>query len=173
MLDRSTFSVSPLPNLLDLANINLSSSQKELLLWHQRYGHASFKQIQHLFALPRDGSHQTLIPRHQRNQHMLHTSVRGLSVLQRKASPFAVVTIQFGFGIACRILQRDCRQLRFSLKVPYQTTSIFQRVRVCCPVYVFHPTLQDAKRLPSGKRSLGVVYSLVFLHTIARMSTWS
>jgi hypothetical protein len=42
MLDRSTFSVSPLPNLLDLANTNLSASQKELLLWHQRYGHASF-----------------------------------------------------------------------------------------------------------------------------------
>jgi hypothetical protein len=28
MLDRSTFSVSPLPNLLDLSNTNLSSSQK-------------------------------------------------------------------------------------------------------------------------------------------------
>jgi GAG-pre-integrase domain len=32
---------------------NLSGSQKELLLWHQHLGHASFKHIQHLFALPK------------------------------------------------------------------------------------------------------------------------
>jgi hypothetical protein len=35
-------------------------------------------------------------------------------------------TIQFEFGTACRILLRDCRrQLRISLRVLFQTTSIF------------------------------------------------
>jgi hypothetical protein len=33
--------------------------------FHQRLGHASFKLIQQLFALPRDGSRQILTPRHQ------------------------------------------------------------------------------------------------------------
>jgi hypothetical protein len=36
------------PTLIDAANVNLSASQKEVLLWHQRLSHASISWIQHL-----------------------------------------------------------------------------------------------------------------------------
>jgi hypothetical protein len=49
------------PNLLcsflsvaDKTNQNLTASQKELLLWHWKLGHAGFQWIQHLASTPRE-----------------------------------------------------------------------------------------------------------------------
>lgn len=57
----------PLPSVLDPSNLNLTGSQKELLLWHQRLGHCSLKHVQHLLALPRDEhSRQVLVPHNPR-----------------------------------------------------------------------------------------------------------
>lgn len=43
-------------------NQNITASQKELLLWHWRLGHASFKRIQWLFAVPRDKENDSVKP---------------------------------------------------------------------------------------------------------------
>ena len=52
-----------LPNILDPSNLNLTGSQKELLLWHQRLGHCDMSRIQALFGVPRDNiSRQVLFP---------------------------------------------------------------------------------------------------------------
>jgi hypothetical protein len=64
--DQSIFSISPLPHIFDTYNQNLTGSQKELLLWHQRLGHASLKHIQELCAMPRDGTKQIITPHNQR-----------------------------------------------------------------------------------------------------------
>jgi hypothetical protein len=55
MFDHRTLSLAnssapPRPSVLSESNINLFDSQKELLLWHQSLGHASFKRIQQLFV---------------------------------------------------------------------------------------------------------------------------
>jgi Reverse transcriptase (RNA-dependent DNA polymerase) len=44
---------TPLPSVLVDSNLNLTGSQKELLLWHQRLGHCGLKKVQSLFAQPR------------------------------------------------------------------------------------------------------------------------
>ena len=42
-----------LPSIVDTTNLNLTSSQKELLLWHQKLGHANMSWLQSLAATPR------------------------------------------------------------------------------------------------------------------------
>ena len=71
LLSQSTFPAvlgnDPLPNVLDQSNLNLTGSQKELLLWHQRLGHCALKTVQQLLAIPRDEfSSQILIPQNRR-----------------------------------------------------------------------------------------------------------
>jgi hypothetical protein len=46
-------SVPPKPSVLLPKNLNLTGSQKELLLWHQRLGHANLKRVQSLLGQPR------------------------------------------------------------------------------------------------------------------------
>ena len=41
------------PSIVDMTNLNLTSSQKELLLWHWKLGHANMHWIQSLAAKPR------------------------------------------------------------------------------------------------------------------------
>jgi GAG-pre-integrase domain len=54
-----------LPTILSSSNLNLSPSQQELLLWHQRLGHADQQHIQVLLSTPRDATvPQILKPRH-------------------------------------------------------------------------------------------------------------
>ena len=56
-----------LSNIFSRTNINLSSEQKELLLWHQRLGHLNQQRIQSLLAIPRDEhTRQILKPRNPR-----------------------------------------------------------------------------------------------------------
>ena len=51
------------PSVLSPANLNLTGSQKELLLWHQRLGHADLKRVQALLGQPRDEKgRQVLFP---------------------------------------------------------------------------------------------------------------
>jgi hypothetical protein len=51
----------------DETNQNLISSQKELLLWHWRLGHANFQWIQMMCASPRDPSVSSLLTTNQSN----------------------------------------------------------------------------------------------------------
>jgi hypothetical protein len=55
-LDITTISNSAVAflNVTDEVNQNLTASQKELLLWHWRLGHAHFQWIQMLAAKPKD-----------------------------------------------------------------------------------------------------------------------
>jgi hypothetical protein len=57
-LCESTFQIpadqAPLSNVLDETNLNLTRAQRELLLWHNRLGHASMMHIQPLLANLRD-----------------------------------------------------------------------------------------------------------------------
>jgi hypothetical protein len=55
------------PSVLDPRNLNLTGSQKELLLWLQRLGHASLKRVQTLLSQPRtEHGRQVLFPVNQR-----------------------------------------------------------------------------------------------------------
>jgi len=56
-----------LPSILDQSNLNLTGSQKELLLWHQRLGHVSFQRLQALLRPPRNElGRQVLFPKNAR-----------------------------------------------------------------------------------------------------------
>ena len=56
-------------NILSKRNWNLNPSQKELLLWHQRLGHADFSRVQAMLSKPRtslrdEHRRQMITPRH-------------------------------------------------------------------------------------------------------------
>lgn len=49
----------------DDSNRNLSAAQRELLLWHQRFGHADMSLVQRLLAQPKDEhTKRIIVPRH-------------------------------------------------------------------------------------------------------------
>jgi len=53
----------PKPSVLRPSNLNLTGSQKELLLWHHRLGHAGLQRIQALLGQPRnEKGRQVLFP---------------------------------------------------------------------------------------------------------------
>lgn len=54
--------VSACLSVVDEVNQNLTSSQKELSLWHQRLGHANFQWVQWLASTPRDRDKHRLEP---------------------------------------------------------------------------------------------------------------
>ena len=60
-----TFNVSsePISSVLRDDNINITGSQKELLLWHQRLGHCSMAKIQSLLSTPNNQSTSILLPK--------------------------------------------------------------------------------------------------------------
>lgn len=58
---------SILNNLFSKSNTNISSEQKELLLWHQRLGHLNQRRVQSLLCIPRDDTdHKNLTKRAKR-----------------------------------------------------------------------------------------------------------
>jgi hypothetical protein len=58
---------SMFPTVLSQSNLNLTGSQKELLLWHQHLGHASLQRVQSLLSQPRtEMGQQVLFPRNPR-----------------------------------------------------------------------------------------------------------
>jgi hypothetical protein len=55
--------IQPKPSVLLPTNLNLTGSQKELLLWHQRLGHADIRKVQALLGQPRTAKgRQVLFP---------------------------------------------------------------------------------------------------------------
>ena len=51
----------PTPSVLLPNNLNLTGSQKELLLWHQRLGHADLQRVQALLSQPRNEKGQQVL----------------------------------------------------------------------------------------------------------------
>jgi hypothetical protein len=62
----NTAHLSVFLNVVDETNQNLSPAEKQLLLWHQRMGHADFQQVQQMLCQPRGQDlRQVLKPKNQ------------------------------------------------------------------------------------------------------------
>ena len=102
---------------VDRDNINLSDSQKELLRWHQRLGHLSFKKIQHLM--------RTGVLSNTTASRNLHTAAAKLKTMPKCAAClFGKQTVRPSPGSTSRIVQDRAGILRSGNLLPGAEVSI-------------------------------------------------
>jgi hypothetical protein len=84
-------------SIADETNQNLTASQKELLLWHWKLGHADFQWIQHLTSTP-------------------HEPIDGIEYPILKSKQPRILSCPAPLCTACQLSKQNCRGAGTSLE---------------------------------------------------------
>ena len=119
----------PYPNVLDPTNPNLTGTQKELLLWHQRLAHLSFEHLQALMRCKRpnldggkddpDGCTPCIKPKLPNTHSCKAPMCKACQIACAKQQNAGVVTQQ---------PDPNARNVTFDAKIPGDTCSLDQYV---------------------------------------------